>query len=72
MTPQAATRSADGDLQRVAEKSRPAIPGFDGVAALKWARAGALTFKLERAPLRDIESAWQRTDLRGRRLVVVP
>jgi len=25
-----------------------------------------------KVPLSDIETAWQRTDLRGRRLVVVP
>jgi NADPH2:quinone reductase len=37
-----------------------------------WAREGALTFDLEVAPLSDIAAAWQRTDLRGRRLVVVP
>lgn len=30
-----------------------------------------LTFDLERVPLTDIESAWQRTDLRGRRLVLL-
>ena len=37
-----------------------------------WTQAGELTFDVERVPLADIESAWQRTDLRGRRLVVVP
>jgi NADPH2:quinone reductase len=37
-----------------------------------WTRSGELTFDVERVPLADIESAWQRTDLRGRRLVVVP
>lgn len=37
-----------------------------------WARAGKLTFALERVPLSDIEAAWQRTDLRGKRLVVQP
>ncbi len=39
---------------------------------VEWARAGALTFDVEVVPLRDIETAWQRTDLRGRRLVIVP
>jgi NADPH:quinone reductase-like Zn-dependent oxidoreductase len=38
---------------------------------VEWARSGELTFDLERVPLHDIESAWQRTDLRGRRLVVI-
>jgi NADPH:quinone reductase-like Zn-dependent oxidoreductase len=39
---------------------------------VQWARAGDLTFDLEKVPLSGIETAWQRTDLRGRRLVVVP
>jgi hypothetical protein len=37
-----------------------------------WAQTGALTFDLEKVPLREVETAWQRTDLRGRRLVIVP
>jgi NADPH2:quinone reductase len=39
---------------------------------VRWAQAGELTFDVERVPLSDIETAWQRTDLRGRRLVVLP
>jgi hypothetical protein len=39
---------------------------------VEWARAGQLTFGLDRVPLSDIEAAWQRTDLRGKRLVVQP
>jgi hypothetical protein len=31
-----------------------------------------LTFDLDRARLADIESVWQRTGLRGHRLVVLP
>ncbi|AWS43407.1 zinc-binding alcohol dehydrogenase family protein [Streptosporangium sp. 'caverna'] len=37
-----------------------------------WTRSGELTFEVEKVPLSDIETAWQRTDLKGRRLVVVP
>jgi NADPH:quinone reductase-like Zn-dependent oxidoreductase len=37
-----------------------------------WAHSGELTFDVVKVPLSDIETAWQRTDLRGRRLVVVP
>ncbi|NUP66599.1 MAG: zinc-binding alcohol dehydrogenase family protein [Nonomuraea sp.] len=37
-----------------------------------WTRSGELTFDLETVPLSDIEAAWRRTDLKGRRLVVVP
>jgi NADPH:quinone reductase-like Zn-dependent oxidoreductase len=39
---------------------------------LSWAQSGELTFDLVKVPLSDIETAWQRTDLRGSRLVVVP
>jgi NADPH2:quinone reductase len=39
---------------------------------VRWAQAGELTFDLLTVPLSDIENAWQRTDLKGRRLVVVP
>jgi NADPH:quinone reductase-like Zn-dependent oxidoreductase len=37
-----------------------------------WTQSGELTFDLMKVPLSDIEAAWQRTDLRGSRLVVVP
>lgn len=37
-----------------------------------WARDGSLTFDLEPVPLSQIEAAWQRTDLLGKRLVVQP
>jgi NADPH:quinone reductase-like Zn-dependent oxidoreductase len=39
---------------------------------VQWAQSGELTFDLVRVPLRDIETAWQRTDLQGSRLVVMP
>ncbi|MGV9383307.1 quinone oxidoreductase family protein [Nonomuraea sp. NPDC003707] len=37
-----------------------------------WTRSGELTFEVEKVPLSDIATAWQRTDLKGRRLVVMP
>lgn len=53
--------------------------GLDGATMMdaynqvvQWARDGSLTFDLELVPLSQIETAWQRTDLRGRRLVVQP
>jgi hypothetical protein len=39
---------------------------------VRWAQAGELTFDLEKVPLSEIETAWQRTDLRGGRLVAMP
>ncbi len=78
--------SAGGSITLTAETLRTsgveiygAVKGFDATTIgeayreiVEWARSGRLTFDLERVPLRDIESAWQRTDLRGRRLVIVP
>jgi NADPH2:quinone reductase len=39
---------------------------------VSWTQSGELTFDVVKVPLSDIESAWQRTDLRGSRLVVTP
>ena len=45
------------------------LPVYEQV--LTWTRAGDLTFETEQVPLSDIETARQRTDLRGKRLVVI-
>jgi NADPH2:quinone reductase len=37
-----------------------------------WIRTGKLRYELEPVPLRDIESAWARQDVGGKRLVIVP
>lgn len=37
-----------------------------------WTRDGDLTFNVERVPLSQIETAWTRTDLAGKRLVALP
>ena len=39
---------------------------------VEWIRGGDLVMDLTRMPLSQIETAWQRTDLRGSRLVIVP
>jgi NADPH2:quinone reductase len=39
---------------------------------VRWARSGELVFEVEKVALGEIENAWQRADLRGRRLVVIP
>lgn len=77
--------SAGGTLSLSAESLRTsgveiygAAKGLDGAGmkdayeqVLAWAREGSLTFEIERVPLSGIETAWTRTDLRGKRLVVV-
>jgi len=37
-----------------------------------WIRAGKLRAEVEPVPLKDIERAWKRTELHGKRLVIVP
>ncbi|GAA4385855.1 zinc-binding alcohol dehydrogenase family protein [Tsukamurella soli] len=56
-----------------------AAKGFDAVTIgeayrriVEWALSGELAFEMETIPLSEIETAWQRTDLRGRRLVALP
>ncbi|MEV0716886.1 zinc-binding dehydrogenase [Asanoa sp. NPDC050611] len=39
---------------------------------VEWVLTGALTIPIVTMPLRSIAEAWTRTDLRGRRLVIVP
>jgi NADPH:quinone reductase-like Zn-dependent oxidoreductase len=53
--------------------------GLDGPAVadaynqiVRWTRDGKLIIGIERTPLSDIETAWERTDLRGKRLVITP
>jgi len=43
-------------------------------ASMVWEslKAGKLHLDIIQAPLKDIESAWQRTDLHGKRIVIVP
>ena len=42
------------------------------VKAASLAASGKLSINTEQAPLADVETAWQRQDLPGRRLVVIP
>jgi NADPH2:quinone reductase len=78
--------SAGGELVLAAESLRTSGVEIYGAAkglgpqtmqeaysqVVTWAQSGELTFDLVKVALSDIETAWQRTDLRGRRLVVVP
>lgn len=38
----------------------------------EWIKAGKLQAEIERVPLRDVESAWTRADVAGKRIVIVP
>jgi NADPH:quinone reductase-like Zn-dependent oxidoreductase len=38
----------------------------------EWIKAGKLQAEIEQVPLTDVESAWKRTDVYGKRIVIVP
>lgn len=38
----------------------------------EWIQAGKLQADIEQVPLKDVESAWKRTDVHGKRIVIVP
>jgi NADPH:quinone reductase-like Zn-dependent oxidoreductase len=38
----------------------------------EWIKAGKLQATIEQVPLKDVENAWQRTDVHGKRIVIVP
>lgn len=38
----------------------------------EWIQAGKLQAAIEQVPLKDVESAWQRADVHGKRIVIVP
>lgn len=65
-------RTSGVEIVGAAKGLDPATMGAVYQQIVDWTRAGQLTFDVERVPLRDVETAWQRTDLRGRRLVVEP
>jgi NADPH2:quinone reductase len=65
-------RTSGVEIVGAAKGLDPATMGAVYQQIVDWTRAGRLTFDVERVPLHDVEAAWQRTDLRGRRLVVEP
>jgi NADPH2:quinone reductase len=71
--PAAALRSSGLELYGSGGGSIPHSAIFDAFPQV-WALAarGKLSIDTEQAPLADVETAWQREDLPGRRLVVIP
>jgi NADPH2:quinone reductase len=69
----AALRSSGIEISGSGGGSIPHTAIFDAFPKL-WALAagGRLRIDTERVPLADVESAWQRNDLPGRRLVMIP
>ncbi|MFF5294748.1 quinone oxidoreductase family protein [Paractinoplanes globisporus] len=65
-------RTSGVEIYGAAKGLGPETMGEAYGQVLEWATNGELTFALERVPLSDIEAAWQRTDLHGKRLVVQP
>ena len=71
--PAAALRSSGLELHHSGRGSIPHSAIFDAFPQV-WTLAarGKLSIDTEQAPLADVETAWQREDLPGRRLVVIP
>lgn len=68
----ASLRTSGVEIYGAAKGLGPETMGDLYGQVVKWAQSGELTFDLEKVPLSDIEAAWRRTDLRGKRLVVMP
>jgi NADPH:quinone reductase-like Zn-dependent oxidoreductase len=71
--PAAALRSSGIEISGTGGGSVPHSVIFDAFPKM-WALAatGQLHIDTERVPLADVESAWRRNDLPGRRLVIIP
>ncbi|MFJ4651158.1 zinc-binding alcohol dehydrogenase family protein [Nocardia sp. NPDC088792] len=67
-----ALRTSGVEIYGAARNADPAAIGAGYLQVVEWARDGRLTFEIEQVPLTEVETAWQRTDLRGKRLVVTP
>lgn len=69
----AALRSSGIEIYGSGGGSIPHTAIFDAIPKV-WALAagGQLHIDIERVPLADVESAWRRNDLAGRRLVMIP
>ncbi|MEV0162794.1 quinone oxidoreductase family protein [Nonomuraea fuscirosea] len=65
-------RTSGVEIYGAARNLDPGTMGEVYGRIVAWTRSGELTFAVEKVPLSAVESAWRRTDLRGRRLVVVP
>jgi hypothetical protein len=69
--PASAVRTSGVEIYGAARNLTPDAMGEAYRQVVEWTLSGALTFDLDRVPLSDIESAWQRTSSHGRRLVVL-
>ncbi|WP_327632932.1 zinc-binding alcohol dehydrogenase family protein [Kribbella sp. NBC_00482] len=72
VVPASALRTSGVEIVGAARNLTPESMGESYQQVVEWTRAGDLTFQIDRVPLSDIGSAWQRTSSRGRRVVVHP
>ncbi|MFD3401066.1 zinc-binding alcohol dehydrogenase family protein [Kribbella sp. NPDC058693] len=70
--PASALRTSGVELYGAARNLTPEAMGESYQQVVDWTRSGDLTFRIDRVPLTEIESAWQRSSSRGSRLVVIP
>ncbi|WP_410790103.1 quinone oxidoreductase family protein [Kribbella sp. C-35] len=72
VVPASALRTSGVEIYGAARNLTPESMGESYQQVVEWTRAGDLTFQIDRVPLSEIGSAWQRTSSRGRRVVVHP
>lgn len=72
VVPGSSLRTSGVELYGAARNLSPETMGEAYGQVVEWTVSGALTFALDRVPLSEIESAWQDTARRGRRLVILP
>lgn len=71
IVPAAAVRTSGVELVGATKGLGPESMAAAYKRAVAWAHDGELVFNIERVPLSQIEFAWTRTDLAGKRLVVI-
>lgn len=70
--PASALRTTGLEIYGGAAGITPEAMGEGTALVWEWIKAGKLQMDIERIPLKDIETAWQRSDFRGKRMVIVP
>lgn len=70
--PGEALRTSGLEMMGAGAGLTPEVMGEGAQIVWDWLREDKLHLDIVRIPLSDIESAWQRTDLHGKRIVIVP
>ncbi len=70
--PASALRTSGLEIKGGGSGLTPEAIGEGAQQVWEWIQAGKLQAEIERVPLQDIESAWQRADVQGKRIAIIP